>query len=70
MGEYARGMARYCIQYEAFDDPEWSIEKHIMDATDVEITDGIAHFRNEETGEAFLIPRENLIAAWADGDSG
>jgi hypothetical protein len=61
-------MTKYCIQYEAFDDPDWTIESHTMRADSVEITDGIAHFSHQETGEAFLVPAENLIAAWSHGD--
>lgn len=66
MGDYR--MTRYCIQYEAFDDPDWIVETHTMDATSVEITDGIAHFRHAGTGEAFLVPSDNLIAAWTLGE--
>lgn len=61
-------MTRYCIQYEVFDDPEWAVETHKMRVSDVEITDGIAHFQHEVTGEAFLVPADNLIAAWTQGD--
>lgn len=62
-------MARYAIQYEQFDDPEWSIETHYITADKVSTESGIAHFHNTETGEAFLIPSENLIAAWTNGDA-
>lgn len=61
-------MPRYAIQYEQFDDPEWSTETHMIDADEVSIDGGIAHFRNSETDEAFLIAADNLIAAWTHGD--
>jgi hypothetical protein len=61
-------MPRYCIQYEAFADPEWTIETHTLNADDVRIVDGIAHFRDTDSDEAFLVPAGNLIAAWTNGD--
>lgn len=55
---------RYCIQYEAFDDPDWKMETHTITADVVEIVDGIVRFENTDTTEEFLVSAENLIAAW------
>lgn len=61
-------MPRYALQYERFDDPEWTVETHMVDATDVRLASGLIIFDNDYTGEEFFLPIDRLISAWTNGD--
>lgn len=55
---------RYRIQYEAFDDPEWTTETYTITADVVECMGRIVRFKNTDTTEEFIVPTDNMIAAW------
>lgn len=63
-------MTRYAIQYEKFDDPDWSVEMHIINADSVDFVGGVVVFENSTTGESFIVPADRLVAAWSHGDEG